>query len=63
MGTGRGPDRDGNGIVQADPGWMAPSSGPIAGEAAAHEVAVGGKELSLADSCGASWRDLRLAGG
>ena len=38
-------------------------SGPVAGlllavRVAAHEVAVGSKALSLADSCGASGRDL-----
>ena len=54
--------RDGEGI---DPGVFragGASSGPVTGEGAAHEVAGGSKELSLADSCGASWRYLRLAG-
>ena len=40
--------------------------GPVAGllpvRGAAHAVAVGSKALSLADSCGASGRDLRLTG-
>ena len=62
-GTGRGPDRDGDRIVLADLGWMAPVVVLLWAEGAAHAVAVGSKALSLADSCGASGRDLRLAGG
>ncbi len=38
-------------------------SGLLAVRGAAHEVAEGSKELSLADSCGASGRDIRLTGG
>ena len=42
-------------------------AGPVAGllpvRGAAHEVAEGSKALSLADSCGASGRDIRLTGG
>ena len=62
-GTGRGPDRDGDRIVLADLGWMAPVVDLLPVRGAAHAVAAGSRALSLADSCGASWRDLRLACG
>ena len=48
---------------QADVGWMAPAVGLLSVRGVAHEVAEGSKELSLADSCGASWRDSRQTGG
>ena len=44
-------------------GRAEPVAGLLAVRGAAHEVAEGSKELSLADSCGASGRDLRLTGG
>ena len=43
-------------------GRAGPVAGLLAVRVAAHEVAVGSKALSLADSCGASGRDLRLTG-
>ena len=62
-GTGRGPDRDGDGIVLAEFGWMGPVVDLLSAEGAAHGVAEGNKEPSLADSRGASGRDIRLTGG
>ena len=62
-GGGTGHHRDGEGTVPADMGRAEPVAGLLAVRGAAHEVAEGSKELSLADSCGASGRDLRLAGG
>ena len=61
-GTGRGPDRDGDGIVLAEFEWMAPVVDLLSAEGAAQGVAEGSQELSLPDSCGASGRDLRLTG-
>ena len=52
----RGGRPGGYGTGGADSGLL-----PVRG--AAHEEAEGSKELSLADSCGASGRDLRLTGG
>ena len=50
-GTGRGPERDGDGIVQADFGWMAPVVGLLPARGAAHGVAEGSEELSPAHVC------------
>ena len=61
-GTGGGPDRDGDGIVLAEFGWMAPVVDLLSAEGAAHGVVEGSKELSLGHLCGASGRDLRLTG-
>ena len=47
----------------ADFGWMAPVVDLLSAWGAAHEVVEGSREFSLADSCGVSWRDLRLTGG
>ena len=52
--TGRGPDRDGDRIVLAESGWMGPVVDLLSAEGAAHGVAEGSREFSLADSCGVS---------
>ena len=62
-GSGKGRNREEEGTVPADMGRAGPVAGLLAVRVAAHEVAVGSKALSLADSCGASGRDLRLTGG
>ena len=49
---------DGEETVPAEMGRAEPVAGLLAVRGAAHEVAIGGKELSLADSCGASGRYL-----
>ncbi len=56
--AGTGHHRDGEETVLADMGRSGPVAGLLAVRVAAHEVAVGGKALSLADSCGASGRYL-----
>ena len=56
--AGTGHHRDGEETVLADMGRSGPVAGLLAVRVAAHEVAVGSKALSLADSCGASGRDL-----
>ena len=54
--------RDGDVIVLAEFGWMAPVMDLLSAEGSRSEVAEGSEEVSLADSCGASGRDLRLTG-
>lgn len=51
-------ERDVPGMERASSRWMAPVVGVLSTRGAAHEVAVGSKKLSLAQVCGASWRDL-----
>ena len=55
-----GHDRDGNGIIRADFGWIAPVVGLLSVRRAAHGVVAGSRELPLAQLCGASWGNLRL---
>ena len=57
-GAGKGPSRNGDGIDPADFGRAGPAAGLLPVRGAAHEVAGGSKELSLANSCGASGRYL-----
>ena len=55
--------RMGKGPSRRMSGGMAPVVDLLSVRGGVHKVAAGSRALSLADSCGASWRDLRLAGG
>ena len=61
-GAGTGHHRGGEGAAPADMGRAGPVAGLLPVRGAAHAVAEGNKAPSLADSCGASGRDLRLIG-